>query len=291
MISPGGGPLENEGANPPRGAVIRYFIRDELDEQLTIEVISAAGQVVRRYSSEESDFARCIIGNKDQRLPFEVKYPTTNQGANQWEWDLRRNELRCIDDIKIFEGYSGAYVSPGEYTVKVTVGKAVDSAAVTLVADRRIEVDDGRWLELESTVVAVTEMMNEIIDKLGAARLQRELLETLLKLNPESSALAVSANRATKRLDDWEKKVYQVDYETYEDVGHLPGKLMQRVRHLLNVIDSAKAPVSVGALERFSDLQAEWSTLRAEFDDLQAADIATINQWAKQNDLPHVVRH
>ena len=83
MIRPGGGGRDLEGANPPRGAVLKYHIRDELDVPLTIEISDSDGNLVRRYSSEEGDVERCIIGNMDQRLPFEVEYPTTGQGANR----------------------------------------------------------------------------------------------------------------------------------------------------------------------------------------------------------------
>jgi hypothetical protein len=42
----------------------------------------------------------------------------------------------------------------------------------------------------------------------------------------------------------------QIEFETYEDEDNLPGKLVKRVRHLLDVIDDAGPPVAAGTLER-----------------------------------------
>lgn len=290
MIPPGGSPLENEGANPPRGAVIRYFIREALDERepLFIEISDSSGELVRRYSSVEDEFERCIIGNKDQRLPFEVEYPTVRQGANTWVWDLRRQNLTCIEDIKVFEGLSGAYVPPGDYVVKVMIAGYAATAPVTLVHDRRGNASDQQWLSHEATVVAVTNMMNEIIEALGQARRQRKTMEALLENNAGNAALNEAVARAIDRLNDWERTIYQIEYETYEDIGHLAGKLIKRVRHLLGVIDGARAPVSAAALERFAELESQWSVSREELRSLQVAEIAEVNELAKKYELSHI---
>ena len=97
-----------------------------------------------------------------------------------------------------------------------------------------------------------------------------------------------AGNRAIERLDAWERQVYQVDYETYEEVGRLPSMLIHQARHLLNVIDGAGPPVGAGALERLADLQSEWAGLRAELATVTSSDIAAVNQWARDNGVPHV---
>jgi photosystem II stability/assembly factor-like uncharacterized protein len=166
MIRPSGRPRANEGANPPRGVVIKYHIRDEPDTPLMIEISDKDGHLVRHYSSEEGDFERCIIGNMDQRLPFEVEYPPTEQGANQWVWDMRRDGLHCIDDIKVFDGFGGAYVQPGNYQVKVSVGDFDDTFDVTLNPDRRIDAGRDQFDQVESNIIVMTQLMNELIDSL-----------------------------------------------------------------------------------------------------------------------------
>jgi hypothetical protein len=288
MVKGGGKAGDLEAENPPRGAVFRYHLRDKHDAPLEIEISDHAGNVVRRYSSEEGDFERCVIGNNDQRSPFEVEYPPTEQGANQWVWDMRRDGRHCIDDIKIFEGFAGAFVQPGHYTAKVSIGGFADTVELTLVADRRVDASAGDFELVESKILALTNLMNELVDGVAANRKSRAEIEALMKDYESTAPLQEMGGRTVERLIAWEKDVYQVDYETGEDEDNLPGKLISQVRHLLDVIDYAGPPVAAGALERLADLEAEWDALRAELDTITSTDITAVNQWARDNTIPYI---
>jgi hypothetical protein len=288
MIRRGRGGGGAVGANPPTGAVLDYHLRDEHEGPLSIEISDADGNVVRRYSSEEGDFERCILGNMDQRLPFEVTYPTKKRGANRWVWDMRREGLHCIDDIRLFEGFAGAYVMPGTYRVRVMIGDVEDAVELTLVADRRVGASASEFAEVERYVSETTTLINELLDGLAAMRKSRGQIEALLGAYPEAAALHEAGERAIERLTVWERKVAQVDYETYEDEDSLPPRLVTNVRHLLDVIDDAGPPVAAGALARLQDLNTEWATLESELAQIEASDIAAVNTWARESSVPHV---
>jgi len=288
MVQRGGRPGQFEGENPPNGVVLDYFIRDNEEGPLTIEVADENGAIVRRYSSEEGPFEKCVLGNMDQRLPIEFKYPPAKQGANRWVWDLRRQGLHCIDDVRIFEGFAGARVMPGNYRVTLAIGSAQQSVDVTLVPDRRMDAGPEEFDEVELKVREATALMNELLDGLAAIRKSRSQIEALLIDHPDSAALQQSGKSAVERLAAWEREVYQVDYETYEDEDSLPGRLVKQVRHLLDVIDDSGPPVSAGALERLGDLQSRWAELKAQLEAIENSDIAAVNHWARENDILHV---
>jgi hypothetical protein len=283
-----GGGGSTVGKNPSKGVVLGYHIRDEHEGPLTIEISDAEGDVVRRYSSEEGDFERCILGNMDQRIPFEVSYPTKKQGANRWVWDMRRDGLQCIDDIRLFEGFAGPYVMPGAYKARVMIGDFEDTAELTLVADRRVEASAAEFAEVDQYVSEMTALLNEMLEGLEAIRGSRDQIEALLARHPDAEALHTAGNSAVERLTAWERKVVQVDYETYEDEDNLPPKLLKNVRHLLDVIDDGGPPVAVGALTRLADLKEEWSVRLSELAEIETSDIAAINTWARESAIPHV---
>ena len=288
MIRAVRGRSEIAGKNPPRGVVLNYYIRDELEGPLTIEINDSNGNLVRRYASEEGDFERCILGNKDQRLPFDVKFPPKEKGANKWVWDMRRDGLHCIDDVKLFEGFAGAYIMPGTYTAHVSIGDTEASAELTLVADRRVEAIAEQFAEVEQRIGEMTALMNELLDGLSAIRKSRSQIEALLADHPDTEVLQASGKSAVERLTTWEHEVLQVEFETYEDEDNLPGKLVKQVRHLLDVIDDAGPPVAAGALERLTDLKADWANLESELGDIARSDIKAVNDWASSAAVPHV---
>ncbi|NNM07522.1 MAG: glycosyl hydrolase, partial [Gemmatimonadetes bacterium] len=287
MIRYGGGG-NGEGKNPPNGAVLSYFIADEHDGPLTIEISDPAGNVVRDYSSEEGEFERCIIGNMDQRLPFTVRYPTKKPGLNQWAWDLRRNGLGCIDNVQLFAGFSGASVVPGEYRVRVAIGGGESTAGLTLLPDPRADASPADYAFLDERLREVTDLLNDLLADLDAVRKARRQIEALMEDYPEDSELGEAGGSAIRRLVDWENLVTQNQYGTYEDEDSMPPMLDVHVRHLLDVMDGARAPVSAGSLQRLEDLKAEWNERRTELAAIGSSDIATVNAWAQNSGVAHV---
>jgi len=288
MIRSGGRSGANEGKNPPSGAVLSYYIADEHDGPLTIEITDADGNLVRNYSSEAGDFERCIIGNMDQRLPFEVHYPPAEQGLNQWTWDMRWNGLHCIDDVKLFAGFGGASVTPGDYRVRIAIGDFEGSADLILLPDPRSDATPGDYAFLAGKLREVTDVLNELLDILDAVRKARGQIEALLEDHADSTELRAAGESAIRRLTDWENQVTQTQYGTYEDEDSMPPMLDVHVRHVLDVIDRAGAPVSAGSLQRLEDLKVQWSERRLELDATNASDIATVNAWARNSGVVRV---
>ena len=67
----------------------------------------------------------------------------------------------------------------------------------------------------------------------------------------------------------------------------MPPMLDVHIRHVLDVVDEAGAPVAAGSLLRLDDLKSQWAERKAELADITATDIATINDWASANGVPH----
>ena len=287
MVRYGGGGA-GVGKNPPSGAVLSYYIAEEEDGPLGIEITDSKGDLVRSYSSEEGEFERCIIGNMDQRLPFEVRYPSTKPGLNQWTWDLRWNGLHCIDDIRLFAGFDGPSVIPGDYRVRIAIGNEESTADLTLLPDPRREATAADYAFLDEKLVEVTHMMNELLRSLEAVRKARSQIEALLEDHGDDRDLRQAGESAVRRLTDWENVVTQTQYSTYEDEDSMPPMLDAQIRYLIDVIDQAGAPVMAGSLERLEDLNDQWNERKVELDAINASDIAAVNGWARDNGVLHV---
>jgi hypothetical protein len=287
MIRYGGGG-SGEGKNPPNGAVFTYYIAEKPSGPLTIEITNRDGTIVRTYSSEEGEFERCILGNMDQRLPFTVRYPPLKKGLNQWSWDFRRNGLDCIDEVKLFAGFEGASVIPGDYRVRFVVDGAESRADLTLLPDPRNPATPEDYAVLDQKLQEATDLLNQLLADLQTARTARSQLERLLVDHGEAGELREPAEAAIKRLTDWENLVTQNQYGTYEDEDSMPPMLDVQIRHVLDVMDRAGAPVSSGSLRRLEDLEGEWAERKTELDAITTSDIAAVNTWARTNGIGHV---
>lgn len=282
-------PSATEGKNPPRGVTLSYYIAGEEDGPLGIEILDESGRLVRSYSSEEGEFEKCIIGNMDQRLPFEVEYPSLEQGLNQWTWDMRRDGLNCIDDVKLFAGFAGASVIPGRYEARVIVGGSRSAAEFTVQPDPRVDATAADYEFLAARLAEVTSLLNELLDRLFEVRSARTQLDLLLSEFPDADDLRAAGESAIEKLTAWENTVTQTRYGTYEDEDSMPPMLDVHMKHLLDVIDRAGAPVSAGSLQRLADLRDEWSERRTALALISTGDIAAVNSWARGNGVEHVI--
>ena len=133
-----------------------------------------------------------------------------------------------------------------------------------------------------------TNLLNALLDNLAVARKARSQISALLEDFPNAVELQEMGNLAVDRLMDWENKVTQTQYEALEDEDNLPPMLDVHIRHVLDVIDRAGAPVSAGSLLRLSDLDFQWQDRQSELRQISVSDIAAINDWANSNGVGHV---
>jgi photosystem II stability/assembly factor-like uncharacterized protein len=128
--------------NPPYGAIIDYYLKSNASAPVTLEILSPAGDIVRRFSSE--DKVTPVDPNKLSIPAFWVPTPaplSTSAGAHRWTWDLRptpppeRNTQGGGGGV--FGGRGGAAVLPGTYTVRLTVGGKQFTQPLVVKADPR----------------------------------------------------------------------------------------------------------------------------------------------------------
>jgi hypothetical protein len=289
MVRSEGGDAEKfEGANPPRGVPLYYYLDQAAEGPLAIEILDSAGQVIRSYSSEETDFDRCLLANMDMRRPFELKYPAREKGLNKWVWDLHRQGVYCIEDVKIFAGFGGAAVAPGEYRARVTVGGRSSEAGFTLVPDPRSRATPEQLAEWTARLDETASLLDGILRRLGEARKARSQVEALLADHPGDADLQQAGKAAVDALTAWDRKLNQHLHQTYEDEDAWETMLAGQVRYLLDVIDATGAPVTGGQLERLGDLQAEWAERRRELQAIREEHIGPINAWARERGVDHV---
>jgi len=116
-------------ANPPRGAIIDYWVGDSaVGQPVTVEVLDRGGTAIRTI--EESTAAR---------------------GAHRTVWDLR-HEAPPTDSASSWRTPVGRFVPPGEYQLRLTVGEAVSTQPLEVRTDPAITVSARDRRLLESTL-------------------------------------------------------------------------------------------------------------------------------------------
>jgi len=293
MVRRGGSAGDFEGANPEYGVPVYYYLANAPDANdkelpLTIEFLDSTDQVVRSYSSEERDFDRCKIANKDPRSPFELEYPSVKKGLNVWHWDFRRDGITCVEDIALYGGFAGPSVVPGDYAARVSFNGDAQSVPVSLTPDPRITATDEEFAVWSVHVEELAALLNEVLSSLDGIRSAQKQIEALMVTYPENEELQLGGSETGKQITAWDANINQVLHQTLEDEDAWETKLAGQLRFLLNVIDRTGAPVTEGSLLRLADLKAEWQLRNTELQDIRNKHIRPINDWAREHDIPHI---
>jgi photosystem II stability/assembly factor-like uncharacterized protein len=131
--------------NPPYGAIIYYYLRANSNAPVSLEILSPAGEVIRRYSSEDRPPA---VDPNTLNIPsFWVRPPeqlSTAAGLHRWAWDFRPTPPAPRGGAgggggggNIFGGRGGAAALPGNYTVRLTVAGRSYTQPLRLLPDPR----------------------------------------------------------------------------------------------------------------------------------------------------------
>jgi photosystem II stability/assembly factor-like uncharacterized protein len=291
MFGKRGWPSEEfEANNPEPGVPLYYYLEDGIEGPLGIEIIDSEGQLVRQYSSEETDFESCLLHNMDPRKPYQPKYPSVKTGLNKWNWDTKRQGFSCVRDITLFEGLDGPSATPGDYTARISVAGKTAEAAFSLTLDPRITASGDEIAAWSARMDETTNLLESVLVSLRQTRKAQGQIRALMDEFPKDSNLQQSGQAALTAIEAWDHQIIQPLHETLEDEDAWETMLAGQIRYLLKVIDSTGAPVTDGALSRLADLKSDWATLDSLLEEIRSNHIDPINAWARDNSVPHVNR-
>jgi photosystem II stability/assembly factor-like uncharacterized protein len=277
-----------EASNPDSGVPLYYYLEEGIEGPIRIDILDSGGGPVRAYSSEESDFERCLAHNMDPRSPYKPEYPSARSGLNKWNWDLKRQGFTCVEDITLFAGLDGTRVSPGNYTARVSAGGETREASFTLEMDPRISSSPDEIRDWAARLDETSALLTAALDSLADLRKARGQISALMDQYPGDTGFQQTGQSAIEAIDAWDHELIQPLHETYEDEDAWETRLAGQIRYLLDVIDSTGAPVTEGALLRLADLKTQWAGLEARLNGIRTNHIDPINEWARRNDVPHV---
>ena len=277
-----------EAENPADGVPLYYWLGEDHEGPLTLEILDDDGRLVRRMHSEEGQFEQCLKANEDPRSPLEFDYPPTEPGLNRWHWDFKRDGFTCIENITLFAGLDGPVAPPGRYTARLTAGDVTREVAFRLEPDPRRSATPEEQAEWEARLTETSALLESILARLASLRRFRDDIDGLMRTNPDLEDLQQAGQSALEDIDRWDHEIIQPLHQTLEDEDAWETMLAGQVRFLLDVISYTGAPVTGGQLQRLSDLKAWWAGLESEFDRIRTDHVQPLNEWALEHGIPHV---
>lgn len=157
-------------ANPPRGAIIDYWIGEQaVGQPVHIDILDGSGATVRQ-------------------LPA----PPARRGAQRTVWDLRFEAPPPSTDA--WRKPEGRFVVPGRYRVRLTVGSKVHTQPLVVRLDPDIRIAAADLARLATLLARQDDLLRDAQAAGGSVKASVEQTAALLKL--------LDGARATSALED-----------------------------------------------------------------------------------------
>jgi photosystem II stability/assembly factor-like uncharacterized protein len=197
-------PDEPAGANPPDGAIIDYYLAHNNSAPVTIEILDARGQLVRRFSSADRPNVT-DADLKKQLIPLYWLRPfrslSSEAGMHRWVWDLHYaapDSTRHEYPIAAIPGDTPRYplgptALPGSYTARLTANGKTYAAPFSVKMDTRVPISEAglaRKFQLETRLAAILSETSGAVMQAGSIR------EPLQKLSQRASGPSRDAVQA-----------------------------------------------------------------------------------------------
>ena len=280
-------PGSAQGQNPLPGVLLDYYLPQAADSvDVALEILQG-DTVIRRYSNQKPKTTKSWPGGPQKPLVLPSK-----KGYNRIHWDLRKDPLPSVTNVFVYGSYSGSTVAPGNYQARLTVGEAVHTASIKLLADPNIVASPQAYAEQSDFLDEIDRQIAAIHTTVTHMRSVQEQLNFhlgILKQDTTYESLHELGLELKEKLEQWERQLIQPDQKTFQDVINFNNKLNAEFMHLKGYVDGPDPAVTQGAKERFADLKMQWKQIQSELDALISTEIANFNQQYKNLAIPSLM--
>jgi hypothetical protein len=282
------------GQNPPTGAVIYFYLKDEpkAGTETKLEILDASGNAIRKYSSAETQLLDEPPDPDDKKAEKEIK---PEAGLNRFVWDLRTEEARRVPGYFLWEynnGARGPVVVPGQYQARLTVGGESQVAPLEVKLDPRVKVSQADLEQQASMLKQLHEDLNKVYDAVNQIQDVRSQVAGLKRRLPENA----SAKTISSSADDLDKKLIAVrdqfinlTISANEDSIAYPPQLDARLAYLAMDVATADSAPTEAEQHEFEKLARQTTEMLSGWDDLQHHDLADFRKLTAEHSLSTVV--
>ncbi len=183
------------GENRPSGALISFLVNPDTTKKkgATTDEDAKGDTSATEASASKADSVKIEVLDSLHEVIRTLKREA-KRGINRTRWDLDRKGERSPTQQRPERRSTepgGPQVLPGTYTVRITSGKYVDSATVTVKMDPRINIADADlWAKqaLREELLRRTKLATEAADRLRDAKKRVDQIAGLIKDREDSTA-------------------------------------------------------------------------------------------------------
>lgn len=218
----------NSGQNPPYGADINYYLREDLKDTVKVLILDAAGNTVQQIKGSNRKGVNRVwwdLGLQPYVLP---PLRTRPEDADWVKLDSNGERAMVIYDLDIGPGLPTTKVLPGTYTVVLKVGQKEFRQPLQVLRDPHTAGSDE---DIKVQVLFGTQIYSSIQSVL-------HMIDTLeiLRSKADSMSAGTQNKKQKAKLIAWQKQLVEVEGLLHDvhatgarqDIFRNPAQLLER---------------------------------------------------------------
>ncbi|MFN5642942.1 MAG: WD40/YVTN/BNR-like repeat-containing protein [Sphingobacteriales bacterium] len=258
---------KNAGANPLRGPIVNYWISKVSDSvKATISVLDYSKKEIKSFNA------------------IELK-----QGMNMFNWDLKYKDAEKADGMILWNGVPSALTAaPGNYFIKIKVGKDSTESVFTVLPDPNYKISQKDYVDQFNFLRDVQEKYNEVQRAVKDIRSLKSQINDFVSLQGKSipSDVKQKADDIVKKLTAVEEKLHQTKAKSGQDVLNYPIRLNDKLSGLFDTANSGNMAPSKQSIEVFADLSRQADAELVTFRKILDEEVKALNQLIRDKSLP-----
>ncbi len=280
------------GENPPKGAIIDYYLKAKpaAKEEIVIEILDGHGKRVRRLSNLTENKSEQPPEWPDQERP--VNLLPANAGMNRFAWDLRYDPpVQIPGAFYVGDPPRGPLVIPGTYQVKLTVKGVTQTAPLEVKLDPRIQ-NQVTQADLEKQL-ALAQKLQQDIDQLHRAVNQMRDLRNNLQLvqkwagsDSSNGEVIAAAKSLDQKMAPVEGLLIQVKMKSSEGNLRYPNMLNEQYWSLNELVQFNDSAPTAQQLEVYDELHQRLQAQLAQWQEIQRTGVPAMNAAMRKSGVP-----
>lgn len=271
-----------DGANPPAGVVVPFFLKDRPTSPVTLAI-------TKEGSGPGAGPVTTITFDPEGAAAGGPRRPVARAGANTYVWDMRYPPPTVLPGA-VFQGRAvGPLAPPGTYSLALTANGVTTTTTATIVKDPRLTYTDAELEAQFAFLMTVRDQLSETMATVGTVRETRAKAEDLVKQakqtrrgqRPEAAAVLDKALQdLNNRLYTIEERLVQFRAKAGQDLIANPTGIDSKLAQLLGFASMGDGPPTDGAkdlLRRLTDGIQERKTALA---DVEKKELAALTKLA-----------
>lgn len=267
----------NIAANPPKGVVINYLIKDEVTDstQASISILDPVGKLIKRYA----------LHTKENQLNLK-------KGFNQFIWDLKYPAAEKIEGLILWNGVPGSIIAaPGNYTAQFHYNKDSFLIPFTLLADPNYKCSQADYEAQFNFLIQVRDKFNQTMVAIRKIRQARQQINDFMSRQGKDcpGAIKLMGDSLLKRFTMLEELLHQTKAKSGQDVLNFPIRLDDKLAGVFDMANSGNMAPPQQAKSVYAELATQVDKVLIQLQNLLDNGIKEFNNAIVENKLPLIV--